>query len=95
MELGNSSSIETKFTFETDDMVQSGDYACICVKSKLKTDVLNIPNKSLFHDAEGDFVYLMVNNKLERCSVEIGEKTEIQVEIRNGLAEGDVVYVQE
>lgn len=86
--------IESRYSIENDNNFAVGDYACICIKDKLKTNVLTIPKNALYSDSEGSFVYRMLNGSIERCNVEIGTETNIQVEIISGLEEGDVVYVQ-
>lgn len=91
----NGITVESRFavTGEADNMV-SGDYACICLKNKVKENVLTIPKNALYSDAEGNFVYRMNDGTFSRCNVETGIETDIQVEITGGLEEGDVVYVQ-
>ncbi|HWT76812.1 MAG TPA: efflux RND transporter periplasmic adaptor subunit [Mobilitalea sp.] len=86
--------IESSFSVENDNNIASGDYACICIKDKLKNNVLTIPKNALYSDSEGEFVYRMIDGSIERCNVETGIETDIQVEIKSGLEEGDVVYVQ-
>lgn len=86
--------LETRYEFKEDSDINSGDYACVCLVEKLKTDVLMIPKNALYNDSDGDFVYRILDGELVKCNVEIGTKTKIQVEIISGLAEGDVVYVQ-
>lgn len=87
--------IESRFAVigEADD-IASGDYVCICLKNKVRENVLTIPKNALYSDAEGHFVYRMNNGAFARCNVETGIETDIQVEIISGLEEGDVVYVQ-
>jgi multidrug efflux pump subunit AcrA (membrane-fusion protein) len=87
--------IESIFTIDDQAHINPGDYACVCIKGQLKENVLIIPQKALYNDVDGNFVYRMVDGNQERCNVEIGTKTDIQVEIISGLKEGDIVYVQE
>jgi len=87
--------IESRFAIIGEDVdLTSGDYACICLKNKVRENVLTIPKKALYSDAEGNFVYRMNDGAFARCNVETGIETDIQVEIISGLEEGDVVYVQ-
>lgn len=86
--------IESKFIIDNDSSFEVGDYACINVKEKLVRDVKYIPKNALYSDSTGDFVYLIIDGALERKAVEIGTVTDINVEIINGLEEGDEVYVQ-
>lgn len=91
----NGIAIESRFAVigEADD-IASGDYVCICLKNKVRENVLTIPKNALYSDAEGHFVYRMNDGAFARCNVETGIETDIQVEIISGLEEGDVVYVQ-
>ena len=58
-------------------------------------DALVIPSGALYRDEQTSYVYKMVDGKRERCNVETGLITEMEAQITDGLAEGDVVYVQE
>lgn len=87
--------IESRYTIKGDTgNIASGDYACICVKNKVKENVINIPKNALYSDSEGKFVYRMTDGVFSRCNIETGIETDIQVEIISGLEEGDVIYVQ-
>ena len=86
--------IESSYEFEAEKEVKAGDYACVCLVKKQKMDVLMIPVNALYSDSEGDFVYRIVDEEMVRENVTIGTRTELQVEIIEGLKEGDVVYVQ-
>lgn len=90
----NDGIIESKYYLPTTEDLVVGDYACIYVKDKLKKDVIYIPKNAIYSDSQGDFVYRLVDEKLVRSSVEVGVVTEIQAEIKSGLEEGDVIYVQ-
>lgn len=92
----NGVAIESRYTIiGATDNIASGDYACICIKNKVKENVLNIPKNALYTDSEGSFVYRMTDTGVfSRCNIETGMKTDIQVEIISGLEEGDVIYVQ-
>ena len=92
----NGIELESRFDIKGDwDGIASGDYVCICLKNKVKENVLNIPKNALYSDAEGNFVYRMNDDgTFGRCNVETGIETDIQIEITSGLEEGDVIYVQ-
>mgnify|MGYP000492099137 CR=1 FL=1 len=91
----NGITIESRFAIKGEmDDITSGDYACICLKNKVKENVLTIPKNALYSDADGKFVYRMTDGAFVRCNIETGIETDIQVEIISGLEEGDVVYVQ-
>lgn len=87
--------LESRFSIKGDmSGIKSGDYACICIKNKVKENALNIPKNAIFSDAGGKFVYRMTDGVFSRCNVETGIETDIQIEIISGLEEGDVIYVQ-
>jgi len=90
----NGAEIESRFSINADTDVTAGDSATICIKSNLQENVIIIPKNALYKDSEGSFVYRLEDGKSKRCDVEIGTETDIQVEIKSGLAEGDVIYVQ-
>lgn len=88
--------IYSEFMIEdTTGAVLSGDYGKIKLVTRHKEQVLIIPEVALLTDANGPYVYRDNDGKQERVSVEIGDKDGINVEIVNGLEEGDVIYVQE
>jgi hypothetical protein len=91
----NEGIIESKYYIQAEgEGIAVGDYGCIYIKDNLKKDVIYIPRNAIYSDSEGDFVYLLIDEKLVRSSVEKGIETDIQVEIKSGLEEGDVIYVQ-
>lgn len=77
------------------DHISAGDYACIYIKKNEKKNVITIPKKALYRDTAGYFVYKRQDDSYQKCNVEVGISTAIQVEITKGLRTGDVVYVQE
>lgn len=86
--------IVSSFEIQESGNYKSGDYAAICLKNKVKSNVLSIPQIALNSDGEGTFVYIINNGSLKRCDVSIGIETSIQVEIISGLKEGELVYVK-
>lgn len=56
-----------------------------------KNNVLLIPAESLVATIDGQQVFKIVNNKALAVAVKIGQRTIDQVEIKQGLAAGDVV----
>ena len=73
----------------------SGMFGAVYVKNGTKEDVLLIPANALHSDKNGRYVYLMDGDKRIRRDVTTGSVTDIEVEIKEGLQEGDVVYVKE
>lgn len=78
-----------------DENVEAGDYVVILVTSMTNKDTLVIPGNALYVDELGHFVYKVVDGRRERCEIEIGVSTSLEVQVLEGLKEGDVVYVQE
>ncbi len=80
---------------DPDGEISYGDYGKIkLVTSKLQ-DVLLLPETAVQSAGGNYYVYKDVDGKHERVSVKVGSKDGINVEILEGLEEGDVVYVQE
>ncbi|MGF7142117.1 multidrug efflux pump subunit AcrA (membrane-fusion protein) [Anaerotaenia torta] len=85
---------ETRYEFAAGQGLTAGDYACVCLIKNFKKDVLIIPNNALYKDSSGSFVYRMVDGELVRSNVELGIKTNTEIEVIKGLEEGDIIYVQ-
>ena len=75
--------------------ISVGDYAAVCVQSKLEEDVLLIPRNALYIESGSMYVYIMENGGRIYQNVTVGHIAQHLVEIKEGLQEGDVVYVQE
>lgn len=78
-----------------DDQIGMGDYAVVCLESGRMENALLIPRNALYIESSGNYVYLMNDGLRERREIELGRMTQHLVEIKSGLEEGDVVYVQE
>ncbi len=72
-----------------------GKYAVICLIYNKVEDVLAVPNTALFSDEDGEYVYRMDGENRSRVNVTIGVKGAQYAQIKEGLSEGDCVYVQE
>ena len=57
-----------------------------------RPNVLNLPNETVHKDADGYYVYKVVDEELIRTTIEIGIQTPLETEIISGLKEGDAVY---
>lgn len=75
--------------------LESGQFAAVVLKYAAKEDVLLIPANALHSDSNGRYVYRMEGDKRIRQDVTTGALTALEVEIKEGLQEGDVVYVKE
>ena len=86
--------LTSHFTFEqSDESIQSGMYAAICLVNNSVPDALLVPTNALFRDAGSRYVYEFVDGQRVRRTVEIGVSTEWLTQITAGLEEGAVVYV--
>ncbi|WP_156034638.1 efflux RND transporter periplasmic adaptor subunit [Clostridium sp. KNHs205] len=90
----SSTGMGSRFRFKESGDYASGDYGCICLKNKVESNVLSIPKTALNSDGEEAFVYLVIDGALVKRTVKTGMETSIQVEIKDGLKEGEVVYVK-
>lgn len=82
--------------YEVEDLngAQIGDYVLVCMISDYHEDVLSVPNSAVYRDSNGTYVYLLEENGRVRREVTTGYKTDVYVEIVEGLQEGDRVYVK-
>ena len=74
--------------------VKLGDYALLCLIRDYSENVLAIPRDALFYDGSGYYVYLVENETKIRQAVSVGKTTTTMAEIKEGLKEGDVIYVK-
>lgn len=72
-----------------------GKYAVICLVKNTREDVVTVPITSIFSDADSEYVYKMDGEGKTRVNVVTGIKGVQFVEIKEGIAEGDTVFVQE
>lgn len=72
-----------------------GDYGKILLIQGEKQKVLQLPRTAVVQGSGGTYVYQDVDGKRQRVNVKTGSTDGINVEIVQGLEEGDVVYVQE
>ncbi len=68
--------------------------ASIQIFTKQQKSVLNIPDKALYSEDDGKYVYVLDNGKALKRSVEAGASGGGFTEILSGLSEGDVVITQ-
>jgi len=65
------------------------------VDAEIRTAVIDnalvIPRETLRHDANGDYVYALKGDTVERRTVKTGASSISQVQVIEGLSEGDVV----
>jgi HlyD family secretion protein len=61
------------------------------IRTAVVENALVIPKEALRHDAGGDYVLLLKDNAVERRNVKTGNSSITQVQLQEGLAEGDAV----
>lgn len=71
-----------------------GDYILVCMVSDMHEHVLSVPNRAVYKDSDGSYVYLYEDGARVRREVITGYKDSVYVEIVEGLQEGDKVYVK-
>lgn len=76
-----------------DHMLTAGLFVNVTLLLGTKNNVLLIPASSLVATIDGQQVYKVVNNKAVAVNLTLGQRTENQVQVIEGLALGDVVVV--
>ncbi|SPE33422.1 Efflux transporter, RND family, MFP subunit [Candidatus Sulfopaludibacter sp. SbA3] len=61
------------------------------IRTAVAENALVIPKETLHHDAAGDYVFALKGDTVERRAVKTGNSTVTQVQITEGLGEGDSV----
>src|SRR6202035_2172275 len=61
------------------------------IRTAVAENALVIPKEALHHDAAGDYVLVLKGDTVERRPVKTGVSTVTQVQVTDGLAEGDAV----
>ena len=79
--------IEEKFK-----LGMNGDIDIILEK---KEDILVVPAASVFSRKDRRYVWVAANGKLERREVKIGLESDTQIEVIDGLAEGEIIVSQD
>ncbi len=83
------------FLYQGDESeIRQGDYVLVCVVEDKKEDVLTIPVYTLYRDTNGEYVYRSIDGKKVKTYVITGVSDNMLVEIKEGLVEGDQVYVE-
>jgi membrane fusion protein (multidrug efflux system) len=71
--------------------LRPGMFARVMLFTSDIRDSVMIPEESLFPVGDEKYVYRVVDGKAQRQKVDIGQRRDGKVEIRNGVAAGDVV----
>jgi membrane fusion protein, multidrug efflux system len=73
-----------------DGLLKAGSYARLKVVLNHKNKIL-IPENALLKIEQGDFVYVMIEEKAKMIPVKIGMREDVNVEITEGIKENDAV----
>lgn len=73
------------------DSVKIGDSALITLRLEKKDNVIVLPKNLIRNLGSRNFVQVLENGIRKECDVELGIKTDTEVEIVKGLAEGDKI----
>lgn len=86
----------TWFDFETGQKVEAevGDSATLNLYTDSVEDALVVPSNAVFGGDGGSYVYLVEGDAKTKVPVTTGTKTDAYVQIKTGVKEGDVVYVE-
>ncbi len=80
--------------FETDNQkIVSGTSVKVEIITEVVKDVIMIPIEAVFEEGNKFFVYVRKTGAPHVVDVEIGQANDNYVEIRKGLAEGDIIYL--
>lgn len=78
-------------------LVDTGKDVLIGMKGDAEVEVssrgaaLTVPVEALFSEGGTDYVYVVTNSTLKKTEITVGATTDTEVEVLEGLAEGDVV----
>ncbi len=61
------------------------------IRTAVVENALVIPKETLRHDAQGDYVYALKGDVVERRAVKKGVSSITQVQVVEGLSDGDAV----
>lgn len=84
----------TTFEIEDDGDVCVGDFAVIVVIEDCRRDVLAVPDSALSRSGLQHYVYVKDGDDSTKTPVTIGMSDGVYTEIRSGIAEGDLVLVE-
>jgi multidrug efflux pump subunit AcrA (membrane-fusion protein) len=85
----------TRFAInDPDEQVKPGAYVSFYVYTNIVYDVLRVPTNTIYTDAGSAYVYVMVNGQKEIRTIETGLRSDVFVEVKSGLSEGDILFVK-
>jgi len=88
--------VMSKFTAaDSYEALSAGQYVAVCLVTDLAEDVLIVPSNAVYADPISYYVYVVENGSRVRRDVTVGLITDWETQIREGLQEGEMVYVPE
>lgn len=78
---------------EPDDSFEYSEYALLSIVTDKANGVIGIPKVAVKGDTVGRYVYVQNNGEKVKTYIKIGISDDINTEVKEGLKEGDVVYV--
>lgn len=85
----------TKFEISApDEEIEYGDLMMVKLVVSSRNNVLVIPNITIGRDEAGEYVYRQTEEGKEKVYISTGISNTITTEVKSGLEEGEVVYVQ-
>lgn len=79
---------------EPSDQISNGMFTCVYLVTDYVQDALKVPANAVHKDSGGSYVYLAQDDQQVKQYVTLGVETEAEVQILDGLEEGDSFYVQ-
>jgi HlyD family secretion protein len=82
-----------KASFDADELVRLGHHAQLEVITEKAGGVI-IPRTALLKEEDTEYVYVMEEHKAQKRELKLGLKTDHDVEVKEGLSEGDSLIVK-
>lgn len=85
--------LTTRFDIASDAAVSAGQYAAVCFVGSRVEDALLVPYNAVYINTGGRYVYVVEDGVRSRRDVKVGQNNGYQMQILEGLEEGENVYV--
>ncbi|MDD2823094.1 MAG: efflux RND transporter periplasmic adaptor subunit [Candidatus Daviesbacteria bacterium] len=85
--------VPADLTINNTEKLKSGLNGEMNVTITSKTSVLVLPNSAIRKEGDSRYVYVLINNKVEKRNITVGETLGSQTEVIGGLNEGDAVVL--
>ncbi len=87
-------SLYSDFAVKDGEKLSEGMRGMVILISRRLTDVLYVPTNALSRDTGGSYLMIETADGQEKRYVTIGISSDVNTEIRSGVSEGEVFYVQ-